>query len=157
MRFEPSQQLVGVVAVTPFGRHAPRRRVRMREQPEVLELCQLGPDRGRRDAQVGARDERLRADGLARADELLHDASENGLLPFAQLQRFGHLQEILAGALRSGRAGSGEDLGRDPAAEEAAARRERERLAGGAASPLRETELLEPLECRRVDRPVEPA
>src|SRR5205807_8107290 len=116
------------------------RRVRMREQPEVLELCQLGPDRRRRDAQVGARDERLRADGLARADELLDNAPEDGLLPFAQLQRFLHLQEILAGALGSGRAGSGEDLGSDPAAEEAAPPREGESL-----PPVdRKAELLRP-------------
>src|SRR4029079_5057120 len=44
----------------------------------------------------GPLDERLRPDGLTRAHELLHDAPENRLLPFAELQCFLHLQEILA-------------------------------------------------------------
>ena len=98
LRLELAEQLVGVVAVTALGRHASRRRVRMREQAEVLELRELGADRRRRDAQVGALDERLRADRLPGADELLDDAAENRLLPLAQLHRFLHLQEILAAA-----------------------------------------------------------
>ena len=68
----------------------------MREQPEVLELGQLRADGRRRDAQVGSLDERLRADGLPRAHELSDDAPEDLPLPFAQLHRFLHLQEILA-------------------------------------------------------------
>ena len=68
----------------------------MREQPEVLELGQVRADGRRRDAQIGSLDERLGADGLPRAHKLLDDAAEDLPLPFAQLHRFLHLQEILA-------------------------------------------------------------
>ena len=98
LRLEPSEQLIGVEAVAAFGRHAPGGRVRMREQPEVLELRQRGADRRRRDAGVGPCDERLRPHRLAGADELLDHAAEDRLLPLAELHRFLHLQEILAGA-----------------------------------------------------------
>ena len=123
----------------------------MREQPEILELRQLGANRRRRDAQVGALDERLRADRLPGADELLDDAAEDRPLPFAELHCFLHLQEILAVAGLD--LGSGDDLGRHPAAEEAAAPRERERLA----AVDREAELLGARETFRVERRAEPA
>jgi hypothetical protein len=99
VRLESPEELVGVVAVPTFGRHAPRGRVGVREQPEILQLRKLRADGRRRDAEVGALDERLRADGLPRAHELLDDATEDLPLPFAQLHRFRlHLQEILAAA-----------------------------------------------------------
>ena len=98
LRLKASEQLVGVVAVATLGRHAPGGRVRMREQPAAFQLCQLRPHRRRRDPQVGPLDERLRADGLSRADELLDDTAEDRPLPLAQLHRCLHLQEILAAA-----------------------------------------------------------
>src|SRR5262249_1226021 len=98
LRLEPSEQLVGVQAVPALCRNASRGRVRMREQAEVLELGELCADRRRRDAKVGALDERLRADRLSCAHELLAHAAADRLLPLAELHRFGHLQEILAAA-----------------------------------------------------------
>ena len=44
----------------------------MREQAEPLELGELVADRRRRDVEAGTLDERLRADGLAGGDVLLH-------------------------------------------------------------------------------------
>jgi len=44
LRLESPEQLVGVMAVALLGRHASCGRVRMREQPEALQLRQLGPD-----------------------------------------------------------------------------------------------------------------
>ena len=64
LRLEVAEQLVGEVAVAGLGRDAPGRGVRMREEAERLELRQLGADGRRRDAQVGALDERLRPDRL---------------------------------------------------------------------------------------------
>ena len=96
LRLEAPEQLVRVVAVAALRRHAARRRVRMGEQPEVFELRELAPNRRRGDAQVGARDESLRADRLPGADEFLDHAVEDRPLPFAELHRFLHLQEILA-------------------------------------------------------------
>ncbi len=63
LRLEVPEELVGEIAVAGLGRDAPRGRVRMLEQAERLQLGKLGADRGRRDAEVGSRDERLRADG----------------------------------------------------------------------------------------------
>jgi len=44
LRVEPLEQLVRVVAVAALGRHAPRRRVRVCEQAERLELGELRPE-----------------------------------------------------------------------------------------------------------------
>ena len=71
------EQLVDVQAVAGLGRHAPRRRVRMRQQPEPLELRELVPDGRGRHAEPGALDQRLRPDGLARRHVLLDDAAED--------------------------------------------------------------------------------
>src|SRR5262249_14832881 len=96
LRLEPSEQLVRVVAVAALRRNASRGRVWMREQAEVLELGELGANRRRRDPEVRALDERLRADRLSRAHELLDDAAEDRALSFTELRRFLHLQDILA-------------------------------------------------------------
>ncbi len=88
-RFHGLEYLRRVEPVTGFGRDPPRRRVRMRQEPQRLELGQLVPDGRGGEGQPRARDERLRADGLAGRDVLGDDAAENLALPFGQL---GHLQ-----------------------------------------------------------------
>ena len=105
----PREHLLGVEAVAGARRDAPGGGVRMGEEPERLELGELVANGGGREAEPGALDERLRADGLARRDVLLHDPPQDVALAFAQLS---HLQEFYASK-----------LGSDAAAEEAAARR----------------------------------
>ena len=61
-----SSSAVGVEPVAALGRDAAGGRVRMREQPERLELGELGADGRRRERERRALDEALRADGLAR-------------------------------------------------------------------------------------------
>ena len=84
------KQLVGVEAVALIGRNATRRRVRMHEQAEPLQLGERRADRRRRDAQPGALDEVLRADRLARGDVLLDDDPED--LTLAISEHHAHLQ-----------------------------------------------------------------
>ncbi len=134
-RIDPSEHLLGVHVVAGARRDAPGRRVRMGEEPERLQLGELVANGRRREAEPGALDERLRADGLARRHVLLHHPPQDVALAFAQL---GHLQGILR-----------EKLGRDAAAEEAAARGERE-LAGLDRAPD-EAEPPEPVERGAVD------
>ena len=67
---------LGVEAVAGVGRDPAGGGVRVGEQAELLELCELVAHRARRDGQPGALDERLRADGLAGGDVLLDQAPE---------------------------------------------------------------------------------
>src|SRR5581483_7360914 len=85
----------GVVAVALLGRHASRGGVRVRQQPERLELRQLRAHRRRRDGDAGALDERLRADRLAAGDVLLDNVAEDLLLTWRELDGERHLQDIL--------------------------------------------------------------
>ena len=71
-RLRSGQERVDVEAVARLGGHAPGRGVRVREQAEALELGELVADGRRRDVEAGTLDERLRADGLAGGDVLLH-------------------------------------------------------------------------------------
>ena len=75
------EQAVDVVAVAPVRRNPARRGVRVREQPEPLELGKLVADGRRRDAYPRPLDEVLGADGLARGNVLLDDADQD--LPLA--------------------------------------------------------------------------
>ena len=99
----------------------------MREQAERLELGELGADGRRRDAR-GRRARRASSSptGMPVATNSSTTRRRIACCRSRQLQRFRHLQEILA-ARPSDR--SGEQLGRHAAAEEAAALGQRERLA----------------------------
>ena len=104
-RLEALEQLVRVEAVAALGGDPTRRGVRVREQPERLELGELAANGRRRDTETGALDEPLRADRLARGDVLLDDAPQDLRLRVAQLRRIcrGHLQARRPGARRSRR------------------------------------------------------
>ncbi len=92
-RLLPFEQLLGVEAIAGSGRDPAGRRVRMREQPERLELRELAPHGRRGDGEARALDERLRADRLAGGHVLLDDPSEDVALAIADPA---HLQVILA-------------------------------------------------------------
>ena len=79
------EQTVGVVPVAAFGRHAARRRVRVRKQAEGLELGEDIADRGRRERQPGTFDEVLRADRLTRRHVALDDPPQQFFLAFGEL------------------------------------------------------------------------
>ena len=70
------QQPVDVVAVAGVGRHPPRRRVRMREQPALLEHGELVADRRGPGGHLGVGGERLGADRLAGLREAVHHLAE---------------------------------------------------------------------------------
>jgi len=91
-RLEPLEERIGVEAVAGLRRHAPRGGVRMCEQTEALELCELAPDGGRRGGHAGPHDECLRAHRLAALDVLLDDSAQDLALPLAQfdVRRLGH-------------------------------------------------------------------
>ena len=89
-RLLPREQPVDVHAVARLGRHAPRGGVRVREQPEPLELRQLGPHRRAREVEPGALDERLRPDGRAGGDVLLDDPRQDLPLTLGQLRVRAH-------------------------------------------------------------------
>src|SRR5581483_8835084 len=76
-RLRTREQLVDVDAVAGLRRHAPGGRVRVREEAEALELRELVPDRGRRDGERRALDERLRAERLPGRDVLLDEEPED--------------------------------------------------------------------------------
>ena len=84
-RIEPLEQAVGVVAIAALGRDPTGRRVRVCQQPAGLELRELGPDRGRGDNQARSRNERARADGLARRDVRLDHAAQDLALALGEL------------------------------------------------------------------------
>ena len=99
LRIEPLEQPVGVIAVAALRRHAPRRRVRMRQQPERLELGELGAHRRRRRVEADRSTSVFEPTGCAGGDVLLDHAPEDLLLPRRELRRVclnGHLQGILA-------------------------------------------------------------
>ena len=118
--FERVDELLGVQAVAALRRRPSGRRVRMRQQTEVLELGELAAHRRRREVETGALDERARADRLAGRDVLLDDEPQDLALPGCEL----HLGPMVAGSSAVSRRALGEQLGGDPATEEAAARRE---------------------------------
>ena len=68
----------------------------MRQQPERLELRELGPHGGGRGYQADLVDECLRPDRLPGRDVLLDETAENLLLAEGELHADGHLQGILA-------------------------------------------------------------
>ncbi len=71
---------VHVVAVSRVGRDASGARVRVGQEPELLERSHLVADRGARDTEAGALGDRLGADGLPRPDVLLdHRVQDRGL------------------------------------------------------------------------------
>ena len=78
-------ELLGVDAVAALRRHPACRGVRMRQQPERLELGELAAHRRRRDAKPGALDEHARADRLAGRDVLLDDAPQDLALTWREL------------------------------------------------------------------------
>ena len=78
---EPLEQRARVVAVAAVRRHPSRGGVRVRQQPDLLELGELAPDRGRRDVHARPLDQALRAHGLARRHVLLDDPDDD--LPLA--------------------------------------------------------------------------
>ena len=83
-RLEPIEQPVDEEPVAGVGRNPPRRRVRMREQPLLLEHGQLVAHRRRGDREPGPLDERLRPDRRPGRDVLLDDAGEDQLLPLGE-------------------------------------------------------------------------
>src|SRR5207253_1075069 len=71
------EQLVHVDAIPRLGRDPPGRGVRVRQQPEPLELGELAPDGRGRDFEPRPLDERPRADGLSGRDVLLDEEAEH--------------------------------------------------------------------------------
>ena len=71
------RQLVDEHAVALVGRHAAGRGVRGGDELFVFEQGHVVADRGRRDAELVAVDDRLAADGLVRVDVVLHDRAED--------------------------------------------------------------------------------
>ena len=126
----------------------------MGEQAERLELGELAAHGRRPDGDAGPLDERLRADGLAGRDVLLDDAAQDVLLRAGELVL--SLQAVRSPSVS-------EQLGRDAAAEEVAARGERERRAvrarlarPSALDPRKPVAVERPLEARERQRLVEP-
>src|SRR5436190_5023310 len=76
------REAVDEVAVALVGGDATGGRVRLREEPLLLEHGHLVAHRGRRDVHPGRVDHMARADGLRCFDVLLHDGKENGCLAF---------------------------------------------------------------------------
>ena len=79
------EQAVDVDAVAGLGRHPAGGGVRVGQEPEPLELGELGADRRGRDVEAGALDEQPRADRRARRDVLLDDAREDLALALGEL------------------------------------------------------------------------
>jgi hypothetical protein len=74
------QHAVDVVAVPGVGRHPPGRRVRVRQQPQLLQHRELVADRRRAGGDVRIGGERLGADGLAGGGEAVDHLGEQQLL-----------------------------------------------------------------------------
>ena len=72
------QQPIDEVAIAGLGGNASRGRVRMREQAQLLEAGQLGPDR--RWAPLDVHRQRLRADGRSDFEVFLDDLAQHELL-----------------------------------------------------------------------------
>ncbi len=85
LRVEPLEQSVRVVAVAALGRDPAGGGVRVRQQPERLELGELAPYRRRRDVELRPFDERARADRLPGRDVLLDDAAQDRALTLVEL------------------------------------------------------------------------
>jgi hypothetical protein len=83
-RLQPVEQAVDEEAVPGFRRHPPGRRVRVREQPLLLEHRQFVADRRGGHFERRPLDERLRADGKPRRDVLLDHARQDQLLAGGQ-------------------------------------------------------------------------
>ena len=122
---ERVDELVGVDAVAALRRRSTGGRVRVRQQPERLELGELAAHGRGRDAEAGALDEHARSDRLARRDVLLDDPPQDLALPRGEL----HLGPMVAADPAGSRPRSGHELGGHAAAEEASAPREAELLA----------------------------
>ena len=157
LRLEMPEQVVGEVAVAGLGRDAPGGGVRMREQPERLELGQLGANGRRRDAK-GRRRSTSAFDPTGCFDATNSSTTRRMIcsLPLAQLHLFpafaGRFYAVSSRWAPGGR-GSRKDLGRDAAAEEAPASRER------LACPLRfdgQPETLGPREAGQIERRPQP-
>jgi hypothetical protein len=121
----------------------------MGEQAEALELGELVADGRRRDAQPGPLDEILRPNRLAGRDVLLDDADQDLPLPLAEVWAWLGHRVLHPKMLR-------QEVGRDAAAEKAAARSEHERFVAARAFPGGEAEPFESLECGAVERVAEP-
>ena len=104
-------------AVPALGGHAPRRGVRVREQPPCLELRQLVADGGRRHRHRPALNQALRSHRDAGGHILLDNAAQDLLLARAT---GGVVEAPFAGILR-------QQLGCDAAAEQTTAGRQHER------------------------------
>jgi hypothetical protein len=85
-RLETLEQDVDVRSVSALGRDAAGRRVRVGQEPERFQLRELRSDGRRRDGQLRARDEVLRADGLAGRHVLLDDPLEDHALTRCELR-----------------------------------------------------------------------
>src|SRR5262249_10236104 len=97
-RLETLEQRIGVEAIARLSGDATGRGVWMREEPEALEVRELGPNGGRRHGHPCAHDEALRAHGLAAFDVLLDDAPQD--LCLALRQRCSCLSHLSAGNFR---------------------------------------------------------
>ncbi len=93
-RLLPREQRIHIDAVARLGRHPPRGGVRVREQPEPLELRKLGTNRRGRHADAASLDEQPRAHRCARRNVLLDDAREDLALPFGELDGVGHGRRV---------------------------------------------------------------
>src|SRR5581483_12384243 len=80
------EQPVGVVAVSALGLHATGRRVRVRQESAALELREVAAHRRRPDVEPTSLDEALRPHRLPRRDVLVDDATQDLLLPVAELR-----------------------------------------------------------------------
>src|SRR5207249_7536588 len=79
-------------------RDPPGRRMRVAQEPELLERGHLVTDRGARHAQAGALGDRLRADRLTRSNVLLDDGVQDGGLALPELAMLRHAP-MIAGTL----------------------------------------------------------
>ena len=119
-------ELLRVEVVAALGRHASRRGVRMREQPEALELGQLAADGRRREIEAAPVDERLRAHGLTARHVLLDDEPQNLALSRCELHLTLMVAPDTAASARARRrprrvSERGQQLGGDGVAEQPAA------------------------------------
>ena len=137
-----SSSVSRVVAVAVVGRHAAGRGVRMREQPDVLELGKLVAHGRRRDLHPGSLDQALRAHGLPGRHVLLDHAEQDLLLALGQLDL--HVCRHFRPAARPSRRRPGSVRARSGSASRRAL-----------AAARREAESLEPVERLGVDRVLE--
>ncbi len=137
LRLEALEELIDIEAVTDLGWDAPRRGVRMHEEPSLLEDGELVPNRGGRRLDARALHQLLGADRGSGRHVFLDDAREDLLLA---RRKTGARVERHRGLKSSYFQGFFHQLDRDGTAQEASAAGQGETTR----APLDETKPLEP-------------